>query len=130
MVNTVDDFIQEIAAGAAVPVVLRVCRSVVKKVMDSHSAKTGSNHREVLSVSNAIKVETVQFIPDFAEKCEAPLKREIIFQTSVFVFYLSFGSTYTVERSDMFITYGPGVIQARNAQLIMPHTIHPGRSFC
>lgn len=42
-----------------------------------------------------------------------PLKRKSIFPTSVFVFYLSVGSAFSVEQSDILITYGPGVIQAR-----------------
>ena len=65
--------------------------------------------RNVVS-EQRLKVETDQFIADFAEKCEAPVKRKIIFQTSVFsVFYLSFGSASTFQRSDILITYGPGV---------------------
>lgn len=69
IVATLEDFTKHAVTGR--PVVLRLARSVVKKVMEFHSHETGSNRTEINSVSNSFKTELERFISDFAEKSEA-----------------------------------------------------------
>ena len=68
IVAVVDDFLKHMCYGD--PVILRLSRSTVKKVMEFHAEMTGANKTEINAVNNSFKTELAGFISDFAEKVE------------------------------------------------------------
>lgn len=69
VVHEAEDFVKMAADG--LPVVLRLKRSLAKKIMEFHSCVTGTNRQEILAVAGSMKTEADTFISWFAEKAEA-----------------------------------------------------------
>ena len=69
--NANGEFVSNICTDE--PVILRLNRSVHKKVLEMHACVSDANHKEIVAINNSLKAEVEAYIGVFAEKVEAGL---------------------------------------------------------